>query len=1193
MKIKDIDFPEPLIDAQRKGTLVVFAGAGVSRGHRSNLPGFQELAERVADRVFELKRGEPVDHFLGQLEGGGVDVHTRAQEILASPTSKPNPLHRALLSLFPSPDKVRLITTNFDQHFTTAAKEVFAEDTSIFYAPALPLGNDFNGIVYLHGCIVQQPKNLVLTDCDFGRAYLTEGWATRFLQAMFDTYAVLFIGYSHNDTVMNYLSRALPRGSGERYALTESGREERWRFLGITPLPYQKAKGRYPHSSILRSIETWSKRVRWGALEHERRIKEIVQSPPPLDPEEIDYLKNALRDLENVRFFTRYARTPDWLRWADDNLQSFRDLFGSGNLENAMAQILAIWFTQNFVWEHVDEALAVIQRHKQRLSPTLWQGIALNLSRDPHPDSATFEKWVSVLLHSTYQPSHESHSDELEYLLKSCHHPQEIRASVLLFEHITRPRLYLKQQFKYAAKEPDRVDSEVAIQTSGYWLKDSWENLFRPNLTDFAESLEPIVTAHLQQAHRLIRSFGKGSNLWDPISLGRAAIEMHHQNSHNAAEGILIDAARDVLEYLLTHQPERGIHLIEKWSTSETPIMRRLAIHGITENSKLGYDEKVAWLLERGWLYGVEIKHEVFRLLKVTYPKLSNATRLRLLKEAEAGPKRQEDKEVSERIRQYQIYNLLFWLHKADPNCALAADHFEAIQRANPDFGPREHPDFDFWISTSTWGASSPITVEELLFNDPESAIDFLLCYQGEKLIEPDREGLLATVAGAVSRSFDWSWRLVQALQKENEPDLDSDIWASVLRGWEQSSLTEQQWDQILNLLITHRQLLRSDSEIAHLLTHGLTTEQVKLSSESTSLAENIVDQLWDRYDSVSALEAGATVDNWLDLAINHLGGQSTEIWLHILSKRRSEAGDAWINIPLEFKKRFVKILSGESLLAETGRVLLASQLHFLFALDPDWTQDNILPLLDWSVNEKRAQQAWHGYLVSGRWSQDLLPKMMPLYEKTFFRLKNGLSKELRYNFCGHLASIALFGTGSPLDDGWLWEFMKVVDEEDRISWASAMTRELALLKEDSAKELWNRWLNRYWSQRITGIPKPLSAKELEEMVYWSAELSPIFPEVVDKICKSKPPRLENTHLYHNLVAQKFAALHPTGLITLLLHLLPNAAQPFWQCSDVEELVRGLLDTPTPREGIKRICNELSRLGCPNAAQLAGSCEES
>jgi hypothetical protein len=59
-------------------------------------------------------------------------------------------------------------------------------------------------------------QDIVLTDSDFGRAYLTEGWARRFLVDLFRHFTVLFVGYSHSDTVMHYLARALPEQEAGR-----------------------------------------------------------------------------------------------------------------------------------------------------------------------------------------------------------------------------------------------------------------------------------------------------------------------------------------------------------------------------------------------------------------------------------------------------------------------------------------------------------------------------------------------------------------------------------------------------------------------------------------------------------------------------------------------------------------------------------------------------------------------------------------------------------------------------------------------------------------------------------------------------------------------------------------------------------------------------------------------------------------
>ena len=104
---------------------------------------------------------------------------------------------------------LRLVTTNFDTLFEEAARESTGVQPEVFPAPALPLGREFHGIVHVHGTI-DKPHDMVLTDADFGRAYLTEAWARRFLVDLFRSFTVLFVGYGHSDTVMNYLARALP-----------------------------------------------------------------------------------------------------------------------------------------------------------------------------------------------------------------------------------------------------------------------------------------------------------------------------------------------------------------------------------------------------------------------------------------------------------------------------------------------------------------------------------------------------------------------------------------------------------------------------------------------------------------------------------------------------------------------------------------------------------------------------------------------------------------------------------------------------------------------------------------------------------------------------------------------------------------------------------------------------------------------
>jgi NAD-dependent SIR2 family protein deacetylase len=157
MRFEGIDLPNAILDAQAKGELVIFAGAGVSMAPPSDLPDFHALADELANGTVTLGKGEDVDRFLGKLPEN-LNIYERTRLRLSHPSSKPNSLHCDLLRLFSGHSSVRLVTTNFDDHFAAAALEAFSgKCPELFYAPALPVGNNFTGIVHAHGSVRKDP----------------------------------------------------------------------------------------------------------------------------------------------------------------------------------------------------------------------------------------------------------------------------------------------------------------------------------------------------------------------------------------------------------------------------------------------------------------------------------------------------------------------------------------------------------------------------------------------------------------------------------------------------------------------------------------------------------------------------------------------------------------------------------------------------------------------------------------------------------------------------------------------------------------------------------------------------------------------------------------------------------------------------------------------------------------------------
>jgi hypothetical protein len=132
---------------------------------------------------------------------------------------------------------------------------------------------------------------------------------------MFTRYTVLFIGYSHQDTVMRYLARALPPGT-QRFAMSATDLPAEWAALGIRNVSYPWTPD---HRELTIAIDAWARQASTGHIEHDARIRELVNLPPPQDPINASYLTRILSDATILQFFVRHARGIQWLAWIVDS----------------------------------------------------------------------------------------------------------------------------------------------------------------------------------------------------------------------------------------------------------------------------------------------------------------------------------------------------------------------------------------------------------------------------------------------------------------------------------------------------------------------------------------------------------------------------------------------------------------------------------------------------------------------------------------------------------------------------------------------------------------------------------------------------------------------------------------------------------------------------------------------------------
>lgn len=1167
-RLGNLDFDYQILEAIRDGRFVVFAGAGVSMGPPSNLDSFWTLADKVA-RGTGLAPEEPLDRFLGVLQHKGVAVHQRAVELLSPAGSAPTELHRDLIRLFGSADRIKVVTTNFDLHFETAAKEAFDVEPEVYRAPALPLGYDFQGVVHVHGAL-PHASSVVLTDADFGRAYLTEGWARRFLLDVFRTFTVLFVGYGHSDVVMNYLARALPAdASAGRFALTET--EENWSLLGIRPIRFTKGEGAEAFRELYDGVAKLAERGARGTLAWQARMFELVGRTPPVDPELVDEVEQALRDVSTCRFFANVARDVGWPQWL--NARALLDpLFRPADLDERQ-RLLAFWLAEHYVIEHPDPCLDLIVGHGLRLNPIAWVAIAreIGTQREKPIEEAALRQWIAVLLAAA--PEHLDRYVLIE-LSKRCDAAGLHDCTLALFLHACRHKFELKKGFAWHEDDdgtpPARYRPECSFQADHWSLNAIYEHRIKPHLGELAQPLLSGMVHQFARMHAELSTWSGERQGWDAASYGRSAIEPHEQDRYTETADVLIDAARDALEWLAANDPVQVDAWIEQLAVSPLPLLRRLAVHTVTTAPTRSADARIAWLLERIDVNALPEHHEIHRLAALNYPVAEQASRQALIDAIVAVQFDDVDDRPGEvRALRFQ-FDWLSWLLGAEADCALAEAALAPIRRRFPQWIVSEHPDLTHWMGAAGWvGEKSPWSTEQLLAQPPRDQIDALLAllaFRGGGFDGPSREGLLSTVREAVKSTPAWGFELVAQLQARQL--WASDLWSAVLRGFQDAPLEQQDWELLLAVVSNEALAAEHASEIADLLLCLVKDGGKPFAVALLATANAVADRLW------TALVAGEEEgygDNWLTRAINRPAGVLVEYWLAALSLTLDGKEGADWRLPAYYRDRFTAALQDATPKGANARSVLASQTAYFFRLDEAWTRDHLIPLFE-HADPQIFAQAWQGFLAWGRLYPQLAQALQPAFMAAL-RRAGDLPGE-RSRLIEFYAALCAFHVDDPLQE-LLPALFQQGTVEDRITFASQIEYFLRQLNPESTTRLWNTWLSRYWHDRLQGILARLEPGECREMLEWLPLLGEHYPAAVALATQMPPLVAEDNHALYQLRDSALVDQYPEDTARLLIYLAAGIAG--YQVDFLAQVAARLVQLPP--ELRQRLDEALARAG--------------
>lgn len=1094
----DVELPDEILDAHERGELVFFVGAGASLGKPSNLPLFDGLAKklaRLASHPFSKRGG--LDFFIGQLESlpQRFDAHQHAHTLISNPKSRFNPLHGAIVDLAGIGGSFRVVTTNYDDHLASAAANASITVPDTWYAPALPLGRDFTGLVHLHGSIRRPKEEMILTDRDFGHAYITDAWAARFLLPMFDRFTVVFVGYSHDDVIMRYLALGLPSSgkpvASKRFAFTSDPSNNKWGYLGIRPISYPVV-GR-DHHALVAALTEWASRAKMGQTDHQSRVQAILGGGTSLPLTDRDYLQARLRTSEGVRDFamatgslTDEAKL-NWLKWLED-LPEFRDLFSAQEVPAATAA-LGNWFAGTFIVSTTlnGAALQTVHRLGQSMTASLHQA-AIWLSNDlGKQDAVAGRRWQAILATSIYGQSAPLRTDFLMPFL-----PDAMAPTMAVLRTALRPFLKLERRWfvDESAESTIYPDANISWNSEDDALTQHVKLIVQasdPGHRSLGGALEDAIVA----AYDLLDAY-HGERGWDPLVHHRSAIEPHSQDDLRDPLDAVIDGLREYGVKALPVWPT----LPDRWWSLDRGLMQRLAVHLVAADPARSADDKLSWLLDRTGLYADNLKHETYQLLATAAATASPSLKERVLNAAAAGPDYPEEIPDRDRHVAYAKYNLLAWLTLSSPDWAEAQTAFDAIQTKNPDFEVREHPDFDAWMTSGTWGGKSPMDIEEFiqaLAQSPSAALDDLLSrdYSERHFDQPQWRDALGLVQQAAERRPDLGVLLWDALIGRDDLDQKQvDLWRAIAEGWGKADLGDAGLEPVERLTA-----LLPDEGSAHAVGRFL-LEQIRQqidADESPVLASmrELARALWSAQGAGFTHREDSSPLSFAPLYLNSWPGSLAQYWNSEVDRRWRHSREDWAGLSAEESAALIALLNGNTDALDATQPAIAGELFFYFAADADFAAAHLLPLFN---DPQRHAFGWYPFLHHPRWNDRILAAgLFGSIVAELDRLDQLPDRTLHHIFLGFITSVVSYAGITGTDRRRLLDQTVLASAGSHAAgFAETVAR---FLREDNVdgSEVWRRWLGKHVERRLSGQPRVASA---EELARW-ADVVPLVGEFV------------------------------------------------------------------------------------------------
>jgi hypothetical protein len=542
--------------------------------------------------------------------------------------------------------------------------------------------------------------------------------------------------------------------------------------------------------------------------------------------------------------------------------------------------------------------------------------------------------------------------------------------SLTRFSKLMEPAFKLSKSLDWSSIMGD--EDEASEKRSPYEIEvviglSDWQYIELTKLNAYPDN---FVSLLLPATQALIKAL----EFWDFTTLedeaydrsrwDMASISPHPQNNRFRTWVLLIELCRDLWSATWESDREKAKIVLDIWRSQEYPVFRRLILHAMTISEVANEDEIVDYLLEDNnhWLWSLETYREVFRLLAVLWPNLDDANSIRLANNILQGPPREMYRAdlTPEEWEHTQNREVWLKLSKLQSFGGVLPDNaatvLQQITLNNPNWtlqvGDRD--EFTTWMETKS-GHEVDITVDDLFEKEVPDLIEYLS--------QEDRRYSEGRIDRFRIGCKDHLEKAIEVLKHmANSNNWNSRIWHAGLVGIADSD--ENTWTAIAPFLINaDPEFYREEGwSVAHWTKKNISTIVCGAPEEHF---------FWNIFESLlnNVPDKDEPIDRAVSYAINHPVGIITEALIDRFSAYGLKVDEGIPEGPL--RDWLNRLISSETQASVAGKIILASRLHYFHAIDPEWTEENLIVLFDWESSAFAALM-WQGFLWSPRISANL-----------------------------------------------------------------------------------------------------------------------------------------------------------------------------------------------------------------------------